>query len=164
GYCEDCTPDGLSPGQEKCAAYYDCTPEWWVKEGKQYSDYWTIDPSDLLDWGDCGEDKQSGRDTVSDLTRQRLICPPGLTKEQCCGDPDSDGDFQEHCYCKVPDAETMVEFSCDNPDFRPTEIKACLAEEKFPFFTNMNMLIAVLVLIGFYIWKNRTQEKTKKRK
>lgn len=156
GYCEKCSPNGLSPGQETCAAYFDCTPDWWIKEGTSYSGPGTASEASAgLEWGECGEDKKSGRfDSISDLMRNRLVCPQGLSKNDCCKD-------QASCYCKVPDAATMEEFGCDSPDFRPTEIKACLAEEKFPFFTNMNILVVMLILIVFYLFYTQKIEPKK---
>lgn len=155
GWCEDCSPDGLSPGQETCAAYYDCTPGWWTKEGKVYSDYWITDPDDLLEWSECDE---------ATMTRTREICPDS---NNCCTDINGDGvideNDQSNCYCKLP-TDAPEGLNCDDVAFLPSTEKACLAEEKFPFFTNMNILIVVLILIGFYLWRTKVaRKKTKKR-
>ncbi|MDP2907262.1 MAG: hypothetical protein Q8O03_04955 [Nanoarchaeota archaeon] len=150
GYCEDCRPDGLSPGQETCAAYYDCTPDWWTKPGEtetpsQSPSESLQDISSALEWSECDE---------ASKIRTRKICHDSFSVD-CCKD-------QSSCYCKIPtDLGVIQKYDCDSLAFRPTEIKACLAEEKFPFFTNMNLLVVVLILTGFYIWKNREQEKTK---
>jgi hypothetical protein len=157
GWCENCDPNGLSKGQETCAAYYDCTPGWWGDDTNYNGAGTAAEARTVLEWGDCGVPKVEppnqlgqGRQSISGNMRNRLICPPGLTRQQCCAN-------QASCYCERPEGEDMVKkgLNCDLPEFRPTEIKACLSEEKFPFFTNMNILIVVLILTGFYIWKTR---------
>jgi len=115
---------------------------------------------------------------TSEMTRNRLVCPPDLQNSntyetgydlnlQCCGGPNP----QANCYCEIPTFSDKqlkdLGVNCGDANFRPTEIKACLKEEKFPFFTNMNILFVVLILIGFYIWKtklpvNRARKRTKK--
>ncbi len=162
-WCEDCDPYGLSKGQETCAAYYDCTPGWWGSTTPQgWDEQMKQDAMNYLEWGDCGESKGAtgtGRQQATGSMRNRLVCPPGLPLSigECCAE-------QSKCYCKLPDFSNpkVKKLNCNLPQFRPTEIKGCLAEEKFPFFTNMNILIVVLILVSFYIWKNREKAKTKR--
>lgn len=140
-WCESVNEYGLGPGQATCAAYYDCTPGWWAKPGEtempdQDKGESLSYISDVLEWGECEETQQG-------IVRKRQICND---LGPCCID-------QASCYCKFP-----ADPDCAGSEFKPATKKACLAKEKFPFFTNMNMLIVVLILIGFYIWKTRTKK------
>jgi len=153
GWCEDCMPDGLSPGQETCASFYDCRPNWFDEEppGPWLGDDTWAEAKERLAWGECGEGKGAtgaNRQMATFLSRNRLICNPGEDLADCCDD-------QATCYCKMPDAQIMAEYNCGADEFKPSEIKKCVAEQKFGFFSNLNVLIVLLILTGFYFWRNK---------
>ncbi|MCG2718345.1 MAG: hypothetical protein L6408_05870, partial [Nanoarchaeota archaeon] len=141
-YCQKCDPLGLSPGQETCAAHYDCTPGWWGDSPPAWKDAGGGDISGdqaeyLMEWSEC--DEGSG-------TRSREVCP-GSSGADCCLIDKG----QSNCFCEIPTTEEIDGYNCNDEAFIPSKEKYCLAEEKFPFFTTMNMVIVTLILIGFYL-------------
>ncbi|MEM4244713.1 MAG: hypothetical protein QXR60_00715 [Candidatus Nanoarchaeia archaeon] len=99
-----------------------------------------IDCTDVL-WSSCDENNMRTRD----------VCQPGRYSDDCCADLDP-----ATCKCTVKEGMGTVPDYCKGTFTALILTRSpCLVEEEFPFFTAINVLMVVSLLIIFYFFRFR---------